>query len=441
MNFYQGKYEAKILVISNNPFSEIKNNGKTLASFFDTYQVENIAQIYFSIEKPDSRRYLKYYQISDIDVMKTFFNRMTKCGSVIPYSFFKSEIQQKNCNDKCVMGHKLLNLIKKSNFFRIVRELIWKKAQWKTNELDQWIKTFSPDIVFFCAGDSGFAYDITEYICNEYNTKLVVYITDDYILARNTCNLFWWCRRNYILAKMKKIVKRSDLFLTISNQMKETYKKIFNKDSIVVMNMTESLLDKSVSSNNNEIRLIYAGGLHYKRCETLALLIKAIIKSNENNVRQAFLKIYSNTIPDKSLISQLTFEGASEFCGALNLDELKKEYNKSDILVHVESFNTKSIESTRLSISTKISEYLSLGKPILAIGPANIASMEYLKDIAYCITDKRLIEGSFITFIFNESLKNDLAQKAIVKYNNCHFKSVVALNLRKRMNDLIISFL
>ena len=47
----------RILVISNNSFSDITNNGKTLASFFDKYPVNNIAQLYFNPESPSYTHY------------------------------------------------------------------------------------------------------------------------------------------------------------------------------------------------------------------------------------------------------------------------------------------------------------------------------------------------------------------------------------------------
>ena len=54
--------------------------------------------------------------------------------------------------------------IKKYNIFRIGREILWLTQKWKTTSLDIWLEEFSPEIIFLCAGDSGFSYDITDYI-------------------------------------------------------------------------------------------------------------------------------------------------------------------------------------------------------------------------------------------------------------------------------------
>ena len=64
-----------------------------------------------------------------------------------------------------------------------------------------------------------------------------------------------------------------------------------------------------------------------------------------------------------------------------SLDKALQEQIKADSLLHVEAFDEKSKKSTRLSVSTKIFEYLYAGKIILGYGPSDVASMEYLRDI------------------------------------------------------------
>ena len=49
-------------------------------------------------------------------------------------------------------------------------------------------------------------------------------------------------------------------------------------------------------------------------------------------------------------------------------------------MVHVESKKRKYRNITKLSVSTKISEYLAFRKCILAYGPIDVASIKYLKD-------------------------------------------------------------
>lgn len=430
------KFDAdypRILVISNNSFSDTTNNGKTLASFFDKFPAQNIAQLYFNPETPNNSSFTNYFRITDIELVKATLKRTESCGLKLETeSYLLDEQSSKETGS-------IATKIKDYNIARIAREVFWKSGKWKTEVLNQWLNDFSPEIIFFCAGDSGFAYDITKFIKEQYNTKLVVYITDDYILPRKTVSPFWWGRRNFILNKMRNIIKQSDLFLTISEQMRKEYKELFGKESILAVNMTETLKDKSVSTVKNEkITLVYTGGLHYKRYVTLNLLAKAIKNYNDNaqNNRKAYLKIYTGQTLTKKLSKLLNIEGASKYSGYLSPIQLKEVLNSCDIPVHVESFNKKSIESTRLSISTKIPEYLSLGKPVIAIGPSQVASIEYLKDAAFCISNKDNIDFELERILNDEILQGELSNKTLLMFEANHKKEMVSTKLYQEFMKL-----
>ena len=73
----------RILVISNNSFSNTTNNGKTLASFFDKYPVNNIAQLYFYLELPSYTHYHNYFRITDNDIVKCVLKKNDKCGNIV----------------------------------------------------------------------------------------------------------------------------------------------------------------------------------------------------------------------------------------------------------------------------------------------------------------------------------------------------------------------
>lgn len=408
------KQYPKILVISNNSFSKTSNNGKTLASFFKEFPSENIAQLYFSSEIPNEDSYKNYYRISDSQVLKSLIT-FASAGSEV-----RADINKESFLYGEAPGKSTPDYIKKSDFNRLLRELMWKSKKWMSNELINWLNDFSPDIVFFCAGDTGFAYDIVSYVLDKTDAKLITYVTDDYVLPRRTASILWRWRRNIIFKKMNRTIFRSDLFITISEQMRKTYKDLFKKNSIVALNMTESMKIENFTSkeqDSNIIKLIYAGGLHFKRYETLSLLAEAIDRYNQKSlVKKAYLSIYSTGKPSEKVLEKLNIKGSSKFLGGLSSEELKVKLNEADIPVHVESFDPRCIESTRLSISTKIPEYLSLGKPILAIGPEEVASMKFLTNVAYCICDKNIIANE-ITKLFNEKkVQEELKKKVYNTY-------------------------
>jgi hypothetical protein len=58
----------------------------------------------------------------------------------------------------------------------------------------------------------------------------------------------------------------------------------------------------------------------------------------------------------------------------------------ADVLVHVESFDAISRAYTRLSLSTKVSQYFMAGRPVLALGPAEAASIQYVSEAGAGVT-------------------------------------------------------
>jgi glycosyltransferase involved in cell wall biosynthesis len=137
---------------------------------------------------------------------------------------------------------------------------------------------------------------------------------------------------------------------------------------------------------------------------------------------KAKLMMYSNSEPSKEIKDQIIIEGASEYGGSLNKEQLKERLNTSDILVFVESFDPEQIEKVKYSLSTKVPEYMSVGKPILAVGPDKVGSIEYLKGVSLIITNPTLLNERILAFLNDSQLKNELSKKARMKYLKKHDK-------------------
>ena len=188
--------------------------------------------------------------------------------------------------------------------------------------------------------------------------------------------------------------------------MAEEYKKRFGGNYKVAMNSVK-LQDQIIpynKVNNNTILLTYAGNLGLNRWKILKKIGNQL---NELRIKygiNAKLEVYSLNIPSKKIQKALT-NNNMEYKGSLNTEELIKKRNHSDILVHVESFDRKDQYITRLSVSTKIPEYLLSERCILAVGPPNIASIKYIyeNDIGKTITtlNKKELQESLKEIILN----------------------------------------
>ena len=138
------------------------------------------------------------------------------------------------------------------------------------------------------------------------------------------------------------------------------------------------------------------------RQKTLIALARILQKINENGQR-AYLDIYSKTVLNSKDYETLNIPGTCRIVGQIPQSQVFEEQLRSDVLVFVESFENK---TARLSFSTKLTDYLSSGRCILAIGPADISSMEYLSSENAAITcfDEEQLKIRVTELIENPSL-------------------------------------
>ncbi len=405
-----------LLIISNNVLSETNNNGKTILSFFSGIENLTISQLYLSGEQPRVEG-CDYFQISDKDIIRGLLHK-SKRGKQV-------RVDNSRVLDD---DFAIRNKVGRNDFTLLLRDVLWKN-KWNSNQLEQWLKEVNPDAIFFVGGDALFAYQICTYIKQQYGSRLTIYITDDYIMPRKNESFLHKIRREMIKREINKILRLSSCFYTVSEPMRDAYLLEFKRGSYLAVNMTEDLKKKLEIRETKEIILTYTGSFYYGRYNVLGMLAKSILDYNRRTKgKKAKLLIYSNEIPNETTKHVLCIGGASEYRGALSRIELVEHLNTSDILVFVESFDPDQIEKTKYSLSTKVTEYMSVGKPILAIGPKEVGSMQYLNDVAMCINEPKLLKPEFERFLSDNDLQNTLACKARNKYLQNHNK----VNVQKK---------
>lgn len=422
--------EKSILIVSSNPVSNVFNNGKTLSAFFDNFPKDKLAQLYFSPAMPDSDICSTYFRISDVDMLNFRLKKSSICGKKVEAI--------ENTKHKTKDEGKVQK-VKKNSLTRLLREFLWSSG-WNSKELNEWLDKFKPDIVFFLAGDVIYGHKICQYIVKKYRTKMAMYITDDYILPRKNLDILGHIRRKMIKKWMNKSIQCADALFSISEPMRVCYKEIFGKDSFVAANMYEPDLQKEKEHFYNEnIVITYAGGLHYNRHLTILQMVRAIIQINEkykNKAKKIVLKIYSGSSLKQNIMEELLASNCCIWGGLLNSEALEQELKHSDFLLHVESFRKSNICDTKLSLSTKIPEYMSYHKPIIAIGPDEVASMQYLEDCALCITDVSSIEVKLEQSLFDEKIGKEFADKAYEKYLANHDKKKIQPEIIRIINEM-----
>lgn len=367
----------RVLVISHNVFSPSTAMGRTLKEFFVGWDNQCIAQLYFHSEVPTDIVCENYFRITDVDVVKSIFSRK-------PFSkkFPKTEIQLSRVNprtDTSILSAIYQYSRKRTSLIYLLRNLIWKLGVWQSRDLEAWIENFDPQIIFFASGDYSFSYDITYKIAKNRNIPVITYCCDDYYLQKIPA---YAILRKYYHALFMKSVNNLMLYtsriITICDNMTFEYSTLF-KTQIETIYTIKSDFNNINASDDEEYmhKFVYLGNLGLNRHKPLIELAHSI-NANQLAGNDSYIHVYSSE-KRKRILKAFSKEPGIIFHGEVSKSEVDKIIQKSEYVLHVESFRKKEIEKIRYSISTKIPDLLASNSNILVYGPRYIASVDYLE--------------------------------------------------------------
>jgi hypothetical protein len=175
---------------------------------------------------------------------------------------------------------------------------------------------------------------------------------------------------------LQETLRRSPGIAVISPAMSREFARRYGVESTPLMNCVDALgSSKEMPAPSRGARFAYVGGLHLGRAELLAQVARAV-----EDTPGAQLSVHAPA--DDLRRSRELFEGftSTTYGPSLPADEVAGTLANADALVHLESFDEATAQYTRLSISTKIPQYLAAARPILAVGPGTLASVQHLQD-------------------------------------------------------------
>ncbi|HZG73360.1 MAG TPA: hypothetical protein VEY51_17630 [Chondromyces sp.] len=425
----------RVLVISHNAFNLTGSIGKTLSSIFEGWSKERIAQLYFHNQTPDDSVCNNFFCITEEDIVK---NKRKSVGRRVSSSKKSSEGE---------FHLSLRNKVSKKEVFFLLRNMLWSTRKWDNDNLYSWVEEFSPEVIFLAGGPSIFSYDIANKIADKYSIPIYLYYMDDYILPRSTLNLFWWLNWIWLRKTLKKSLANINKVFVIGEDMANEYSSKLKKECIPIMNSVD--IDKyllyrksnqDLEGSSNQLKIAYFGGLHLNRWKSLAKVGEVVRKVSKEYMIDISLSIYSSNKPEETILKAITHLPNAKYVGSVNENQIIQEMQKYNALIHIESFDREMIQKTKLSISTKIPEYLASGKPIIAVGPKDISSIRYLEKlgISYIINSLESKEIETILLkMFNEKDKYfDIGVKGIQVAKDNHSMEKSKEIIRKSLAEV-----
>lgn len=262
------------------------------------------------------------------------------------------------------------NISNRKRFVLFFKALLESSYIHIDKELDRKIKEFKPDVIY-TLGASEYVLTWAVKLQKKYKTRVVLHYMDNW---RETQYGFGKC--GLLLKKMqdKKISyleSKMRYGLTISEAMADAYHQKYGSSYLTLMNVAQNM--DIFEKNSEEVIFIYAGGLHLGR-DSCIKKIASILEEKASYGLNVKLIVYTD--PQYwCLFDDSPFVEVRE---PVKHEEIDSVYNLADVLIHAESDSEEYIDFTKYSMSTKISEYMMSGKPILCYAPKCLASAKYI---------------------------------------------------------------
>ena len=417
----------RVLIISHNSFSKTHNNGKTLSAIFSAFKNEELCQLYFTpIGYPDYDRCKDYYLISDKDALYSILRR-NHCGTQLSKDpGIPSTNKKKSCPN---------------NAKKFLRTIVWMLSAWYKGGLKDWIEVQKPDAIFYVGGDGVFSHRIAVKLSKKLNLPLATYFTDDYIINPPSDSYNKLLKRVY-----KRTIDHSAKLFAIGKKMSDDYTAYYNREFMPIMNIVDiPLKEEWKARQENSITINYFGGLHLGRAEEIMRFARFMRDKVKDKLKKSYsIGIYSFASLSEEELREMEDLGIAFHQGVTG-GELEEAMRKSDILLHVESVRKEYHSLTKLSVSTKIPEYMCLTMPIVAFGPADVASFSVIAEVSPSmvindvkdsfVMDKQAVQ---ITGILNSDDKLASIAEANYNYAKVHSdKKIVAEQFRNEIISMI----
>lgn len=403
----------RILIISRSPWRLDNSFGNTYSSIFRDMKNIEIANIYLADGIPEYEpNVTAYYQVSEKRLMSSLKHPFAKdkVGNAVKINSTQSD----DISEKRESYDAMLSVGKKRRWpiLFLGREFLWKFGKIDYEGMSRFVADFHPDIIFLPYYYAAYVFRVALYLQKKFNLPMTGEAAlDIYSLKQLSVDPFYWINRFYVRNWIRKAARHSALLYLISEKMRKDYTKYLKLPCKVLYKIPDfSRQQSEYTELHSPLKYLYTGNIGANRWKTLSLLAKSIQLSGTGH-----LDIYSPTPITSAIEKSLVIDGFSELHSPVTQDEVKELQNNADVLVHVESFDLANKMLVRYSISTKIMDYLCVGRTILAIGPSDIASIDYLKsnNAALVATSKKEIDEIVSMIKNNPEIIIDYSQKGL----------------------------
>ncbi|MHC1733004.1 MAG: hypothetical protein AB9888_13380 [Bacteroidales bacterium] len=283
----------------------------------------------------------------------------------------------------------------------------------------KWLDEFKPEVIYFQVSTYDaivFAHKLLDYL----KKPAIVHIMDDWpstISQKGPFKGYW---KKKIDNEFKRLLDRTDAFLSISDAMSYEFKKRYNKDFIAFHNPIDiPFWSLQVRDNYgfgaDHIKVLFSGRIGIGIEESLVDLAQVVDDLSNFGIR---IKLYIQSPSSNSKLSvKVSGFKSVVFNPVADYSELPGIFSSADILAITNDFDTRSINYLKYSMPTKASEYMISGTPVLVYSHSETAVTKFFSyhRCGYCITERNLdlLRDGLRLLIEDEKLRREIGTNSV----------------------------
>lgn len=231
------------------------------------------------------------------------------------------------------------------------------------------IYAFNPDVIYTQGYDVRIL-RVANRIANLMDRKIVVHTLDDWFTTGKKMS-------DYLKRMVLKRILSKAISFSASPAMTERLRELFSCESTFISNCAP-FIDEQIETKEEVIgcKLLYVGNLTPSRYLALAELAN-LLKMPEYLPSEK-IDIYAP--PEQIEEYGEVFGDNVVLHNSVEQKEVAKLISGAKIVLHIESFDEDCHDFIKFSLSTKIAEYTSFGKPIIYYGPLDVGVARFLID-------------------------------------------------------------
>lgn len=249
-----------------------------------------------------------------------------------------------------------------------------------------WVQDFEPDVIYSQLSDLPMI-DLVHGLVARTGVPLVLHFMDDWPETEYRHGALAPLARSAMRRGLGSLLNRAEALLAISEEMAAEYSERYSRPFTTVHNPVDLERWDALASahprhcgneSDQSLAIIYAGRIGRANTSSLLDVAEAVGRVASNG-RRARLYVYTNDVRATAAAAMEALPGVAVRPG-VPYEEVPGLLGAADALLLPLDFDERALRFARLSMPTKVSEYLAAGRPVLTYAPQESAVARYARE-------------------------------------------------------------